>query len=292
MSRLPSIATLQALEAAVRHCSYSKAARELHLTHGAISHQLRRLELDLGAVLFRRSANDMLPTPEAQQLARAFARAFGDIDKALEVVRRSAELSPLVLSLESHFAGRWLGSRLPGLSAAGLNVDLRVDDQVADFVTDGVDVAVRQGLGPWPDVEQHRLFDEQLLVVCSPGFAARNRIEAPADLLELPLLHPAFGSWRSWFAAHGLEAPATVQMPNNDSELMIAGAVQGLGVALARSVLAEQDLRSGRLVQPLPGVVDAGSGYTLVWRADSRKLERIIALRDWFAVEVAASQAA
>ena len=151
---------------------------------------------------------------------------------------------------------------------------------------------MRQGLGPWPDVEQHRLFDEQLLVVCSPAFAAGRRIEAPVDLLVLPLLQPAFGSWSTWFTAHGLEAPATVQMPNNDSELMIAGAVQGLGVALARSVLAEQDLRAGRLVQPLPGVVDAASSYTLVWRADSRKLDRIIALRDWFAAEVAATQAA
>jgi LysR family glycine cleavage system transcriptional activator len=289
MARLPSTATLQALEAAVRHRSYSKAARELHLTHGAISHQLRRLELDLGAVLFRRSGNDMLPTPEAQQLALAFAKAFGDIERALEAVHRSAELSPLVLSLESHFAGRWLGPRLPGLAGAGLNVDLRVDDRVADFVTDGVDVAVRQGLGPWPDVEQHRLFDEELLVVASPRFLQEHPIASPADLLALPLIQPAFGSWASWFEAHGMEAPVTNQMPNNDSELMIAGAVQGLGVALARSVLAEMDLRSGRLVQPLPGAVSAGSGYTLVWRADSRKLERILRLRDWFAAEVAAA---
>jgi LysR family glycine cleavage system transcriptional activator len=286
MARLPSIATLQALEAAVRHRSYSKAARELHLTHGAISHQLRRLECDLGAVLFRRSGNDMLPTHEALQLAGAFAKAFGDIDRALEGVKRSAELAPLVISLESHFAGRWLGPRLPKLAAAGLNVSLQVDDRLADFLTDGIDVAVRQGTGPWPDVEQVRLFDEQLLVVCSPAFAFQHEICTPADLLALPLIQPPLGSWDTWFAAYGLKAPEVLQLPNNDSVLMLSAAAQGLGVALARSVLAEQDLRDGRLVQPLPGAVQLGSGYTLVWRADSRKLERINALRAWFEAEI------
>ena len=147
MVRLPSLTTLQALEAAVRHRSYSKAARELNLTHGAISHQLRRLETDLGALLFRRSGNDMLPTLAAHGLAEAVSKNFADLERALDQARRSAASEPLVVSLASQFASQWLAPRLPQLSAADLNLELRVEDRQSDFVRDGNDAGVRLGSG-------------------------------------------------------------------------------------------------------------------------------------------------
>ncbi len=285
MARLPPIATLRAVEAAVRHKSYSRAARELNLTHGAISHQLRRLEDDLGVTLFQRTGNDMLPTPAAESLAAALAASFADIERALQVAG-AAQREHLVLSLEGSFASRWLAPRFPRLSAAGLDLDLRVEDRVADFVRDGVDVAIRVGGGPWPGVESALIFNETLFVVCSPAFAERHAIVGPKDLLAAPLLRPAFGSWAKWFAIHGLEAPDADELPIDQSALMIDAAVQGLGAALARSGPVEQDLKEGRLVRPVAGEVDAG-GYHLVWRADSRKLSRIAALRAWLTAEVA-----
>lgn len=291
MARLPPIATLRAVEAAVRHKSYSKAARELNLTHGAISHQLRRLEGDLGVTLFHRAGNDMLPTPAAESLAASLAASFTDMERALQAAGAADQREHLVLSLETSFASRWLAPRFQRLSAAGLDLDLRVEDRVADFVRDGVDVAIRIGGGPWPGAENALIFGETLFVVCSPDFASRHAIVEPKDLLGAPLLHPAFGAWADWFAIHGLETPDADELPIDRSALMIDAAVQGLGAALARSGLVEQDLKDGRLVRPVAGEVDAGAGYHLVWRADSRKLSRIAALRDWLTAEAADGRA-
>ena len=135
-----------------------------------------------------------------------------------------------------------------------------MEDRVADFVRDGVDVAIRIGGGPWPGVESALIFNETLFVVCSPAFAERHAIVGPKDLLAAPLLRPAFGSWAKWFAIHGLEAPDADELPIDQSALMIDAAVQGLGAALARSGPVEQDLKEGRLVRPVAGEVDAG-GY-------------------------------
>jgi LysR family glycine cleavage system transcriptional activator len=290
MARLPPLTTLHALEAAVRRRSYSKAARELNLTHGAISHQLRRLETDLGAVLFRRSGNDMLPTPAAQALADAIAESFADLERALDRVRRSAASEPLVVSLAGQFASRWLAPRLPRLSAADLNVQLRVEDREADFVRDGVDVGVRLGSGVWEGVESAEILIETLFPICSPAFAARHGMATAEDLLRVPLLRPAFGAWSEWFAAQGLaapgpEAPRSGDLRIEDSTLMIEAAAQGLGAALARSSLVGQDLKDGRIVRAAPGEVGAGVGFYLVWRADSRKLDRIGAFRAWLEAE-------
>lgn len=292
MARLPPLTTLQAFEAAVRRRSYSKAARDLNLTHGAISHQLRRLETDLGTVLFRRSGNDMLPTPAAEDLARAVVKSFAGLERALDTVRQSATREPLVASLAGHFASGWLASRLPRLPTLGLNVELRVEDREADFVRDGVDVGVRLGKGAWPGLESAVVFMETLFPVCSPAFAERHAIATPEDLLRAPLLRPAFLSWSDWFEAQGLAAPGPGELRIEDSALIVEAAVQGLGAALARSSLVEQDLKEGRLVRAAPGEVDTGSGYYLVWRADSRKLDRIAAFKAWLDAEVANMSAA
>lgn len=288
MARLPPLPTLQALEAAARHRSYSRAARELNLTHGAVSHQLRRLEADLGVVLFRRSGNDMLPTPEAEALAAALAEALDGVRRALDEVRRVSDDMPLVVSMETHFATRWFGPRLPALEAAGLSIELRVENRVADFVRDGVDAAVRLGVGPWPDVENTLILRETLFPVCSPELARRHRLSRPEDLFRAPLLRPAFGAWSDWFESQGLPAPETELLRVDDSAVLTDAAVRGVGVALGRRSLVQGQLADGALVRPVPGELDSGTGYHLVWRADSRRLGRIGALRDWLEAEVAA----
>jgi LysR family glycine cleavage system transcriptional activator len=289
MAQLPPLPALRALEAAVRHRSYSGAARELNLTHGAISHQLRRLEADLGGPLFRRSGNAMLPTPMAERLARAVAQAFADLDEALSAVTHAAAKAPLVLSLEAQFASRWMASRLTRLTRTGFNLQITVDNTLADFVTDGVDAGVRHGSGVWPGLETQLLLPERVFPVCSPEFAKRYPMRAPEDLASAPLLRHLARPWSLWFGAHNLPTPPTTGLTFDDSALLIDAAVQGLGVALARSGLAERDLREGRLVRALPGELEAELGYYFVWRADSRKLGRINALREWLVAEAAAS---
>lgn len=292
MRRLPPFFALRALEAAARHCSYSRAAEELSVTHGAISQQIRRLETELGARLFERRGNAMIPTPAARDLAGDVGRGLGVLQNAVAKFSAAAERDPLVVSLDSQFATRWLPSRLPRLLAepAGANLELRVEDRRADFTTDGVDIAVRYGAGRWADVEVRHMFTETLFPVCSPAIAAQHPMRQPSDLLTAPLLHHGHRPWSLWFSAFGLTQPPRKGPLFDDSAMLLEAAAQGMGVALARSGLIERDLATGRLVRPLEGGIASELGYFVVWRADSRKLGRIEALRDWLVAEAATAQ--
>lgn len=289
MVRLPPFFALRALEAAARHRSYSRAAQELAVTHGAVSQQIRRLEAELGARLFERRGNAMIPTPDAQRLAHDVAKAMGVLKNAVAEFHAAAVADPLVISLDTQFANRWLGPRLQRMLAdpAGANLEIRVEERRADFVTDGVDMAVRYGAGRWDGVDSIHLFSETLVPVCSPDFLARHTIAAPADLLDVPLLHHGHRPWSLWFRTVGLEAPRQQRMVFEDSIMLIEAAAQGIGAALARSALVEPELRSGRLVRLFDTGVASELGFWVVWRADSRKLRRIAALRDWLLSEAA-----
>jgi LysR family transcriptional regulator, glycine cleavage system transcriptional activator len=293
MIRLPPFFALRALEAAARHRSYSRAAQELAVTHGAVSQQIRRLEAELGARLFERRGNAMIPTPDAQRLAVEVANAMGLLKNAMAEFHAAAVADPLVISLDTQFANRWLAPRLQQMLAdpAGANLEIRVEERRADFVTDGVDLAVRYGAGRWDGVDATHLFSETLVPVCSPEFLARHKLAAPADLLDVPLLHHGHRPWGLWFRAVGLEAPRQQRMVFEDSLMLIEAAAQGIGAALARSALVEQDLRSGRLVRLFDKGVASELGFWVVWRADSRKLRRIDALRDWLLSEATAERA-
>ncbi|WP_374469256.1 transcriptional regulator GcvA [Phenylobacterium sp.] len=290
--RLPPFFALRALEAAARHRSYSRAAEELSVTHGAVSQQIRRLEEELGARLFERRGNAMIPTAEAERLAREVGRGLGVLQNAVAEFAAAAERDPLVVSLDPQFANRWLPPRLPRLleHPAGKNIELRVEERRANFVTDGVDVGVRYGAGRWDDVEATHLFTETLLPVCSPAMAAARTWCCPEDLLNATLLHHRHRPWSLWFSQFGIEPPPAQGVVFEDSVMLLEAAAQGVGVALARSGLIEQDLRTGRLVRPFELSVPSELGFFIVWRPDSRKLTRIHALREWLLAEAAAAQ--
>lgn len=289
MTRLPPFFALRALEAAARRRSYSRAAEELSVTHGAVSQQIRRLEAELGARLFDRRGNSMIPTPAAERLAGEVGQALAIMRAGVAAFGDAAELGTLRVSLDPQFAARWLPPRLPRLLAdpAGANLELVVDEKLADFVTDGVDVAVRYGPGRWEGVESRPLFVETLIPLCSPGFAQRYPMREVADLLGAPLLHHTHRPWRMWFDEVGLPPPAIDGTVFADSVMLLEAAAQGLGVALARSGLVEEDLRTGRLVAPLERSAPSELSFHVVWRADSRKLKRVEALRDWLVAEAA-----
>lgn len=288
MSRLPPFFALRALEAAARRRSYSRAAEELAVTHGAVSQQIRKLEAELNARLFERRGNSMIPTAAAERLAGEVGQALAILRGAVAAFGDAGERTPLKVSLDPQFAARWLPPRLPRLLAdpAGANLDLVVDERLANFITDGVDMAIRYGAGRWPGVESQTLFLETLIPLCSPGFAHRHPVRGPADLLKVPLLHHTHRPWRLWFDEVGVAPPDVDGLVFSDSVMLLEAAAQGLGVALARSGLVEEDLRTGRLVAPYDCSAPSELGFHLVWRADSRKLPRIEALRQWLTQEV------
>jgi LysR family glycine cleavage system transcriptional activator len=291
--RLPPFLTLTALEAAVRHHSYSRAARELFVTHGAVSQQIRKLEDELGTKLFVRQGNAMVPTATGQRLADQVTAALAALRAGVDEARLAAR-GPLVISSSAAFARGWLVTRLERLAREVDEPDLivRAEDRVADLTTDGVDIALRFGRGSWPGVESATLMIDQIFPVCSPDFLVRYPIREPRDLLDTPLLRHIGRPWSIWLTAMGVdEAPRREGLAFEDTALMLDTAAHGVGVALARSGLAERDLREGRLVRPFAGAmggeVGVETGNHFVWRADSPKLARILKLRDWFLAETA-----
>ena len=291
MARLPPFFALRALEAAARHRSYSRAADELSVTHGAVSQQIRRLEEELGQRLFLRRGNLMEPTATANRLAGRVRRAIGILSDGVAEAAAEARSAPLVLSTVHAMAGRWLAPRLSRLPAAVGGIEIQLAERLADFTTDGIDCAIRHGTGPWPGVECVHLFSEHWFPVASPGFLARHPVDTVDDLARAPLLTHTGYPWSLWFAGIGRECPplnSTISF--DDSSVLIDAALQGLGLALAREWLAAEALADGRLVRPLEGQVRAHANYNFVWRGDSAKLPRILALRDWLLEEAARAE--
>jgi len=311
VNHLPSLFALRALEAAARHGSYSAAARELGVTQGAISHQIRSLDTRFGTRVFTRRGNRMVPTPVAARLAEEVREALNRISLALELVERGASNQSLVLSIENRFGSRWLGPKLPRLLAheAGFNLEIHVEERVANFVTDGVDAVVRFGRGDWPGLESQRLTTDRLWIVCSPEFARRHAIAEPSDLLDAPLIHNSENLWPLLFDRHALPSPRPHGLVANDTLVTLDAVARGVGAALVRSSMVEEDVRLGKLVRPIPDSVPlplnfirAGQcvrfvrseepappelGYFLAWPLESRKRARIELLRDWL-IEAAA----
>lgn len=286
MSRLPPFIALRALEAAARHRSYSRAAQELNVTHGAVSQQIRRLEEDFGTRLFVRDGNDMAPTEAALKLASRVGGAIEQLHAGVVELRSDICCAPLVLSTVHAFAGRWLTHRMSRMPEAVGEIELKVDVKLSDFVSDGVDAAIRHGQGPWPGVESVHLFAESFYVVASPDFLQRHPVRSHADIARVPLLHHTEYPWSLWFDGHGLPTPPLPRGPRfDDSAVLTDACLQGLGLTLVREWLVEQDILSGRLVKVLPGSVRHNADYSFVWRADSPKLDRVLALRDWLLEE-------
>ena len=248
--RTPSLQTLRALDAAARHGSYSRAADELGLTHGAVSHRLRALEAELGLTLFARDGNGMTATADALRLLVRVRQALELLATAFP--HQASAKAVLRVSLLPSLASRWLMPRVGRFRAANPDVDLRFDArlELAPLGPAGVDCAIRFGAGHWPGLRVEWLADERLFPVCAPEYALRLGLDAPSDLVRSTLLHHDRQLWMPWLQAAGLDWPE----PSggaifSDTGLLLDAAIAGEGVALARARLVEADLASGRLVQ-------------------------------------------
>jgi len=290
MSRpdLPPLSTLLPFEAAVRHASMTRAAQELHLTHGAVSRQVRNLEKALGTPLFTRGPRALTPTPEARRLAAAVREAFDVIEEAArEVSGRERGGGPLALSCEPTLLMRWLIPRLPDLAARhpGLTVHLSAGGGPPAFTRDTVDAALRRDDFPVPEgVSRVPLFAEWIGPVCRPELA--DRLRDGSGAVPVTLLHAATrpSAWEDW---RRLSAPAPAAFSRPSSEqtfehfyLALQTAVAGVGVAVGPYALVHDDLVRGQLAAPY-GFVPDGTGYGLLTPRPPERDPRLAALLDW-----------
>lgn len=281
----PPLRAVRAFAAAARHMSLTRAADELAVTQSAVSRQVRELERDLGVELFRRQGRKLRLTAEG----RAFAQAAGEaIDRLTDyaAVLRARHASPVVtLGTLPSVAARWLAPRLADFVASHPDIDLRIatSPQLAELGSGDIDAAIRYGRGDWPGLTAIRLADEELLPVCSPEYLRRNPVDSAADLARRTLLQADLpDQWRDWFRAAGAATDGIGRgLRFDDANALLQAAADGLGVALGRSLLVAEDLRSGRLVVPLDLRIPASYSYWFVVSAGRENDAQLARIRDW-----------
>jgi len=291
--RLPPLNALRSFEAAARYESFTRAAEELHVTQGAVSQQVKTLETQLGVRLLIRERQRLQITPAGREYLVVIREALDHIGAGTERLRERQSGNVLTVSTSLDFAAKWLVHRLARFAAAHPGIDLRVSATMhhVDFARDDVDVAVRHGDGSWPGLEATQLCAEQIFAICSPKLlVGRNRLRRPADVLKWPLLRLEDQStaWQRWFALAGIAAPQRLPGPVlNRASMLIDAAIDGQGVALARTTLAAWDLIGGRIVRPFDISWRPAGTYWIMSQKPMAKVQKIRQFRDWLLAEPA-----
>lgn len=266
---LPPFPALRAFHAAARHGRFKDAAKALGLSESAISHQVRRLEEFLRVALFERNGPKV-------QLTAAGARYYEDIDPAIRRIGEAtraltgpAERARVSLTLPPSLATLWVIPNLAGFEQACPDIDLQLvtTTRLCDLRREQIDLAIRYGQGPWPDVAADFLLAETAVPVCRPGLLAEEpTAESGTALSAFRLIvngyHP--DEWFEWSRAHGLAAPSLEGALRLESqEQAQAAAEQGLGLAIGRSPYVEESIKAGRLATPFGPPDPSGTSYHL-----------------------------
>jgi LysR family glycine cleavage system transcriptional activator len=286
---------LRAFEAAARFRSLTRAAESLHLTHGAISHQIKALEEELGVALVERAGRGIRLTDAGERLAARVRLVFDELHAALREARERANPRRLRVTTMPSFAARWLLPRIGRFIRAHPDIDLDVSasEAVVDLAREEVDVAIRYGLGHWPGLHAEFLHDDEFFPVASPRLVGRRPRMRPEDLARFPLMRAEDEPWRPWFEAAGLDWPEPDRGPMfNDSGHLMQAAIAGQGVALARRVLLGDDLDNGLLVRLSDISVPTPRQFWFVCLPRDAGAPKIAALRDWLRDEFARADAA
>jgi LysR family transcriptional regulator, glycine cleavage system transcriptional activator len=292
--QLPPLAAIRAFEAALRHLSFTKAARELGMTQAAVSYQIKLLEERVGAPLFLRLPRSLALSEAGQRLAPATSEAFEILRTAYAETRSSAQ-GTLVISTVQTFASYWLARHLGAFQLAHPSLAVRLDSSstIADFAREEVDVAIRSGNGSWPGLATHLLLHAEFTPLLSPALLARHGgLASPADLQRLPLLDRNDVWWRHWFTAAGVPDAVPEAGPDirlGTQYLDASAAIAGQGVALLTPAFFKAELAAGMLVQPFDLVCRDGHAIWLVYPEARRNAPKIRIFRDWLLAEAQAA---
>lgn len=291
---------LRAFEASARHQSFSAAAAELNVTPAAVGQLVRTLEDWLGAPLFHRAAGGrvrLIPTEAAERALPEIRAGFDRLTLGLERLKDGALSGVLTVTVSPAFAAKWLLPRIDRFQATCPDTDVRLDTNLkaVDFVSQRIDIGVRYGLGSWAGLTADKLMDEEVYPVCSPEMLRRTgHLTSPADLEHETLIHDlsmdghaGFPTWASWLRKAGVtNVTGSRGMKINNSAAVLQAAVEGHGIALARSVMARDDLASGRLVRLFSEISFVSPlAYYVIYRSDCANLPRIRTFRDWLMQE-------
>jgi LysR family glycine cleavage system transcriptional activator len=295
--RLPPLNALRTFEAAARHLSFTAAAEELFVTAAAVSHQIRSLEEHLGTALFHRSNRALVLTEAGMLLLPDVREAFARLSNAIRGLRRHAFAGPLTVAVPPSFAAKWLVPRLSRFRARcpDIEVTLISSNELVDFGSEDVDLAIRYGTGLYPGLHAELLTATEFFPVCSPKLAqGAPPLIVPDDLRHVVLLHdevpitlPTVPSWETWLKAAGVTGVDVGQGPRfNTSFFTLEMAVSGMGVALAQSTLVSADLAEGRLLRLFSVSIPVELSFFVVGPPATFEKAKVKAFRDWLHEEM------
>jgi LysR family transcriptional regulator, glycine cleavage system transcriptional activator len=294
--RLPPLNALRAFEAAARRGGFTQAARELHVTPAAVSHQIKSLESHLDVQLFRRLPRGLEITAAGRQLLPQLSRGFEHFARAVEGLGSGELAGPLTVSTAPSFATLWLVPRLESFLRAYPDVEVcvQVFESPPDLNTGEVDIRLPYGVGNYPGFATRLLMREQVSPVCAPSLLNQTPLRRFTDLRHHTLLHdvntgaeePTM-TWRRWLrdaGVSGVDPERGVKFGN--SVLVTEAALRGQGIALGRTALVGDHLATGRLVRPLKASRPADYAYYAVTTHAGAERPRMQAFLSWIEAQI------
>ena len=292
MRRLP-LGSLRVFVAVAEHLNFTRAADALGVTPSAASLQIRTLEHYLSRPLFRRNGRQVHLTQEGCALLPRVQQAMRDIERAIDDVRGESAVTPIKVTTLSSFLQQWLLPRINRFRQAHPNVELHLQSSpdVVDFVREDFHMAIRFGMGGWPNLRAEKLFDEWLLPVCAPGLYKKGgAVRGMDDLRRYPLLHSMSEPWTAWLLEGRADGPNSGFRGAlfEDSLAVVRMALQGDGLALARWSLVADDVARGALVAVSERSVRFDRSYWVVWPNRSDSIAAVKSLTSWLHAEAGA----
>jgi len=299
-ANLPPLNALRTFEAAARLLNFSRAADELNVTPSAVSHQIRDLENRIGVALFRRNRKTLLLTEAGQILLLGVQSALGMLVRSMDELHALTHTPVLTVSVPPSVAMKWLVPRLQTFRKRHPDIDVRIstDIELPNLGSGDVDIAVHYGDGDYPNLVAELLVANSVAPMCSPSLlGADPPLRQPEDLRYFTLLHDIGGDeagnpaydWATWLTEHGVaNVDASLGLRFNTSADVLNAAVAGAGVAIGKTALAVDDLKSGRLVCLFGAIVPERSAYYVVHAPGKAVYAKTAPFRDWLFREFAA----
>ncbi|MGB5706337.1 MAG: transcriptional regulator GcvA [Arenicellales bacterium] len=294
-TRTPPLGTLRAFRAAAHCLSFTQAADELSVTQAAISHQIKSLEGFLNTALFVRGNRSLALSDAGSRFLPYVDQMFTLLDQGLQQLKSHSSESTLTVTLLPSFASRWLVPRLGLFLKSNPDIDFRLapSRNITNFQTEDIDLAIRYGSGNYPGLVSIHLMDEDIYPVCSPGIMrGPHPLLKPSDLKHHVLLHDdGHGDWRKWLVAAQVNDVDPSKGPvYTDSAMAVQSAIEGDGVALARSKLVQDDITRGQLVKPFEISQPSNFSYYVVYPEERPPSQPMLEFIQWLQQQILADE--
>lgn len=286
--KLPSLTGLNTFDACARHGSLTQAARELGVTLGAVSRQVKNLESELECILFKRHHQGVALTADGVELHRVLSNGFREIGAICAMLKSRGRSSDVTIAATTAFASLWLMPRLGSFWSEHPEITLNhfISDNPVDAGYLNADIRIRYGAGKWDGEVATKLFDDVIYPVCGRQFAQRHELSSPEQLINMPLLRldsldPVWTGWENWLSKWDLKLPDTNFRRFNNYVVALQAAEENHGVALGWHSMVDPLIQRGKLQRLGELKIQAPGSFYITWQANRSLPKEADKLREW-----------